>query len=125
MNVQSIRPYLILGASNVFVETSNQCIKVTDALVHLRRRVPVKLCTGSTKTTSRNVALEYDLCARSIGVQARLLCGFTTQTNHEEKWTFVKALGERRLDKNTERERIYPIIEYLIRLFRHPWFMRV
>lgn len=130
---------------DVIVETSNRCIKVTEnlhaALVHLRGRVPVTLwidaiCINQDDIQERSSQVRL---MRHIYRGARQVAVWIHRPDEplsSEKWTFVKAPGieDYRLSENGEWTRTprekekYPVIEdpmSRLRLFQHPWFMRV
>ena len=133
---------------DVIVETSNRCIKVTEnlhaALEHLRERVPVTLwidaiCINQDdiQEPSSQVRLMRHIYrgARQVAVWIHRP-DEPLSSEDAEKWTFVKAPGmeDYRLSENGEWTRTprekenYPVIEYpmsRLRLFQHPWFMRV
>ena len=132
---------------DVFVETSSHCIKITEnlhaALIHLRRGVPVKLwidaiCINQDdiKERSSQVRLMRHIYRGASQVIVWIHKPKEPLSSDEEKWTFVKAPGHedyRRSESGDwiriprERED-YPVVEYpmsQLRLFQHPWFMRV
>ena len=132
---------------DIFVETSSQCIKVTEnlhaALVHLRRRVPVKLwidaiCINQDdiKERSSQVRLMRQIYRGANQVVVWIPNPDEPLSSEDEKWTFVNAPGieDYRLGESGGWTRIprevedYPVIEYpmsQLRVFQHPWFMRV
>ncbi|KAL8792517.1 MAG: hypothetical protein Q9195_004887 [Heterodermia aff. obscurata] len=133
---------------DVVVENFRQSIKVTEnlhaALVHLRRREPVKLwidaiCINQDDIKERSSQVRL---MRQIYRGARQVVAWIhnpdepLSSEDEEKWTFVKAPGmeDYHLNKSGEWTRTpreienYPVVEYpmsQLRLFQHPWFMRV